>query len=448
MDNKMYGQIIALFKNLMLNQSNDTIHRTTSILSLPQQGLTEFHRIQAREIWFTSKTEEHLKILVKYLNILNETRLICKDVPKKELEELILSTLSTEAFRCNYFSADSIMFKHDTSLLECRLIDDKITFAKEFFKDVIKKLKSKQTNWLNIIPLIKIKLNSFELEYDGITIIKRCDKEFWNNFTKNYSICTNYDICSLNIQGTVTSLYNDIVVLCKNFGSQKYAKLDAELKLKKFISILFSFISIENDYKFFKSEYTEKTWCIQLPLNSVGNNIQGSYSSNLLPCYIKDYIEDNVNINNIQEYYKLLETKSDIIKNRVLAATTYINQAMNSLNETDIFLNYYISLDALFGIEFRVEESIKKGVELLIEDTILKEKATLLYKLRNDLVHGGSRYIEEWSEFENYYHKFKNNDILTDIEKLAFECLNKYPYKITDSFFDNNYPENKNLRRE
>lgn len=432
---KLFGQIIALFNNLIFNQTDNTIKRSISILNLPMMGFSEIHRMQAKEIWFTSKTEKYLKIIIKYLTILEDTRLLCKGIPKKELEELILSVISTEAFRCSYLSTDSIMFKHNITLIECRKINDKIEFAREYYKDILKLLHSKQTNWLNAIPLIKIKTESFELGYDGIVIVKRCDKEFWKIYIEKYPICINYDICSLNIQGQVTSLYSDLVVICKNYGSQKYAKLDAELKIKKFIAVLFSFVSVENSQSFLKSEYFEKSWCIQLPLGGKDNLIQGSYSQNLLPCYIRNYIED-IDIMEIKNYYMQIDSMSEEIKNRFSTATTFINHAMNSNNSTDIFLNYYISLDALFGVEFYVEKSIEAGIDFLISDIVLKNKAKLLYKLRNELVHGGSRFIEEWSEYERYYHKFNDNNILFDIEKIAFECLNKYPYKIDNIFFD------------
>lgn len=435
MTQKLLGQIIALFNNIVLNQTDSTMQRSIAILNLPMMGLSEIHRMQAKEIWFTSKTEEHLKIIVKYLNVLDNTRLLCRDIPKKELEELILSIISTEAFRCSYLNADSIMFNQNITLIECRTINDKVEFAMEYYMDILKLLHSKQIHWLNAIPLIKIKMESFELGYDGIIIAKRCDKEFWNKFIEKYPICVNYDICSLNIQGHTTSLYNDVVVICKNYGSQKYAKLDAELKIKKFIAIFFSFVSVKNNHSFLKSEYSEKSWCIQLPLGGNNHLTQGSYSQSLLPCYIRDYIE-NTDIEEIKNYYILFESMSEEIKNRLSTATTFINHAMNSNNSTDIFLNYYISLDALFGIECHVKKSIEAGIELLISDKVLRSKAKLLYKLRNELVHGGSKFIEEWSEYENYYHKFKDNDILADMEKIAFECLNKYPYKIDNTFFD------------
>ncbi len=433
---KILGQIIALFKSLKLQKTDDTICQSASILNEPMYGLSDFHRIQAKELWFSKKTEQYLKNIVQYLNIFEETRLICKGIPRNELEELIMSVISDEGIRCSYLYVDKIMFSELNSLFDCRVSDNPNTFAENFYNDLLKLINKKQINWFTIVPIMKIKLNSFNFEYDGLTIIKRSDKFFWNEFSNGCQTGIDYDICNLNMKHPSIrsmSLINDIVIVCKNKGSQKFAKLDTELKIKKFIVILFSFISIKNNYKFLKSEHTEKSYCVQLPFITDKNQITMLSFPQILPCYIRNYIDNDFDIEEVKNYYKFLEQKSEIIKNRVFVATNYINHAMNGTNDNDIFLNYYISLDALFGIQGNVGNSIENGINLVIENLILKSKSEFLYRLRNELVHGGIRYIEEWEEYEEYYHKFKS-DILTDIEKLAFSCLNKYPIKITDSF--------------
>lgn len=428
----LFGQIIALFYNLFLNQTDKTIEKTESI----SQSNFAFgnNKIQVKEIWFTSKTKEHIKIIIKYLNMLDETKSLCKDIPKEELEKLIFFIIDEKAMECNYLDATKIMVENDISLIECRKIDNKIEFAKEFYKDILELLNKKQITWFNLVPLMMIKLESFELDYDGITLIKRVDRKFWNEYEKKYPICSNYNIASFSIKNHSTSLYNDVVIMCKNKGSQEYAKLDAESKIKKFLSILFSFTSIKNNDSFSKSMHKGESWITQLPIQE-GINILVSNCKSLLPYYLKCYVSE-VDCNQVKEYYKKLEIMNEKMKNRIFVATSFINNAMNSDNSTDIFLNYYIALDALFGVNYKVEKSIEKGINLLISDSILKEKAKLLYKLRSELVHGGSRNIASWDGYENYYYKFKNNDILTDIEKIAFECLNKYPYMIDDSFFE------------
>ncbi len=439
----LYGHIIALFKNLKFQCSENTIEESISILSISVVGLFNNGRIQAREIYFTLETNDCLKKIVIHLKKLEKTKVICQNITNKELEKFILVLIEEEALRCSYLDSDKIMTLDQNSLFDCRSDKNPQIFAKLFYIDLVKLLHEKKVNWLNIVPIMKVRLDSFNLGYDDISIINRHDKNFWSQSSNHFKNGMDYDIYNFAMKDchfNRPSLENNILIICKNKGSQEFSKIDALLKIKKIISILFSFISVNNEYMLTKSSHTEKSVFTQFPSLTSNNHTTESMLSEISPCYIKEYFDSDFNVQNIKDYYCQLSKKNDEIKNRVFVATNYINHAMNGLNENDIFLNYYISLDALFGIKHQVGKSIERGINFIINDEILKSKSKYLYELRNDLVHGGIRYIEEWDKYEKYYNEFKS-DILTDIEKLAFECLNKYPFKIENNFFNSEIKE-------
>ncbi|TOA16868.1 hypothetical protein CGK32_23515, partial [Vibrio parahaemolyticus] len=89
-------------------------------------------------------------------------------------------------------------------------------------------------------------------------------------------------------------------------------------------------------------------------------------------------------------------------------------------------INYFVALDALYGKIGSVSKSIEQGVSCLPDSSHWNEKISWLFDLRNELVHGGSRYIEEWPKYMRYYRHFSTEPAI-DIEKLAFHALASAP---------------------
>jgi hypothetical protein len=90
---------------------------------------------------------------------------------------------------------------------------------------------------------------------------------------------------------------------------------------------------------------------------------------------------------------------------------------MNS-DDIEAYVNYFVTLDALFGERGSVESSILAGVKSLGADPKFEEKASWLFDLRNELVHGGSRYITEWPKYDRYVQHFRTKPF-SDIRTLA-----------------------------
>ena len=95
----------------------------------------------------------------------------------------------------------------------------------------------------------------------------------------------------------------------------------------------------------------------------------------------------------------------------------FLNRAMNS-HDIESYLNYFVTLDALFGKRGAVETSIVAGVKSLGIDSKFSEKTPWLFDLRNEIVHGGSRYVAEWPKYARYSQHFRTKP-LEDIRALA-----------------------------
>lgn len=85
---------------------------------------------------------------------------------------------------------------------------------------------------------------------------------------------------------------------------------------------------------------------------------------------------------------------------------------------TEACINYFVTLDALLGQRGSVEVSILAGLCTLGLGADQIEKARWLFELRGEIVHGGRRYIEEWSKYGNYVRHFRTKP-MRDVETLA-----------------------------
>jgi hypothetical protein len=144
-----------------------------------------------------------------------------------------------------------------------------------------------------------------------------------------------------------------------------------------------------------------------------------------LPYYINNRTISSDEISEIKHWYEAEALLSKDKRNRAERSAHYINHAMNA-DDIESYINYFISLDALFGNRGSVEKSIEEGISRLNVDDKQKEKASWLFDLRNELVHGGSRHIKEWPKYFRYYRHFESEP-LSDIEQLAMESLCQFP---------------------
>ena len=143
----------------------------------------------------------------------------------------------------------------------------------------------------------------------------------------------------------------------------------------------------------------------------------------LLPYYISDYTIDQEVIDSTKTWYGNYSNSESVHRNKAKKAAHFINRGMNSDN-IESFINYFISLDALFGKRGDVERLILEGVQLSTSDDNWRQRAEWLFDLRSELVHGGSRNVTEWNKYDRYVNHFKITPE-SDVKKLAFICLSQ-----------------------
>jgi hypothetical protein len=90
------------------------------------------------------------------------------------------------------------------------------------------------------------------------------------------------------------------------------------------------------------------------------------------------------------------------------------------------FFNFFITLDALFGVQGSFEESILGGVRRVFkDDAAWLSRGRKLIQLRNELVHGGSSSIATWPAYDDYVRHFRSEP-LADVAIIATTSLREF----------------------
>ena len=111
----------------------------------------------------------------------------------------------------------------------------------------------------------------------------------------------------------------------------------------------------------------------------------------------------------INKFNRLVVIKSNNF--RIQVALEYLSDAWGNTSRLS-FINNSIAMDALFGIDRQVRESILAGVENhATEVADAKEKYDLILKIRNGLLHGEYPKIELCPYYLEFFERFKSNPI-------------------------------------
>ena len=159
--------------------------------------------------------------------------------------------------------------------------------------------------------------------------------------------------------------------------------------------------------------------------NGSGADIVTNGLGALLPYYAEDFVLAAEDIHKIQAWFVSTYSLMSENSSRLEKGAHFANRAMNS-DDIESFVNYFVALDAFFGVRGSVELSITSAVKTLQLPNRMDEKISWLFDLRNELVHGGSRFAKEWPKYERYYRHFDSSPHV-DIEAALLSALLRAP---------------------
>lgn len=363
-------------------------------------------------------------------SLIIETEQEFKDCDTESVNNIVISTLQKICLDKPLFNGDDVVFRGKPNLFECKGNISVIEFTKLISEEIKEELRSIIGKRCTTYPLTRFRGPSLSLPEEGLHLISCSDESTWNKFGAEGYI---FDSWTPSSPFTVDTRFSfnggfefHYILLAEEYGTQKGAKFASSLKFRMFITVLFAYASEESEYSYQKSMAQPYTNCIQFPHKTAPDrSITLSDCGALSPFYISDIIVSDDTTKKIAKWYESLNSCPNEYKQRIKKAANFLNRAMNS-DDIESYVNYFISLDALFGKRGSVENSIVAGVSSLGLDEKSAEKTRWLFELRNELVHGGSRYISEWPKYQQYVKHFKSKP-LNDLKNIAQKAILKAP---------------------
>lgn len=360
------------------------------------------------------------------MSSLNEFR----DCDLETVTKIIKETLTEICVDKRLFNPDQVCFGGRPTLFECRHHPSVEEFGKLIVDEVISNLRNQLSLWCTVYTAPRIAGESFFVPEERLHAIKRDDVAKWDELIANRFSTDSWSPVTGFFRERDPTIFSSLkyayVFICESDGSQKGSRFSSELKLRKLFSVLFSLLSEKSTHCLGKSGGQPHTACLQFPSKTRrGLGITMSTIGELVPYYISDYVLNGDDIASVKAWFRSVAAMERESANRIEKCAHFINRAMNS-NDIESYVSYFVALDALFGSRGSVEKSIAKGIESLNGEGDWSNKIRRLFDLRNELVHGGSRYAEEWAGYYDYYRHFGTRPE-RDIEKIAFAALYRAP---------------------
>ena len=349
------------------------------------------------------------------------------------IQGVVNDTLKQICVDDSIFNPDDVCFKRKETLFECKAEIDTRKFGCCIVEAIFKNVRLSITSCCVLYSAPRITGKSFSIETEKIHVLHKNDNEAWSKLnTLGYCFDDWSPISGKFIDGIASALIGEnyhYIFIAELVGTTEGNKLSASLKFRKLFSVICALI--EREYRF-KVMAKPNSFCIQVPHKSTARSsfIQSEIGE-LLPYYGSELIISKKDVLNIQDWYQLGEYLSIEQKSRIEKCAHFINKGMND-SDIDSYIHYFVALDALFGNMGSVYKSIEEGVKGLPGSSLWSAKLSWLYDLRNELVHGGSRYIREWPKYMRYYKHF-SSEPEKDIESLALYALALAPYTFYNS---------------
>jgi hypothetical protein len=308
------------------------------------------------------------------------------------------------------FDGDRMFFSlkyPGTTLLDCTMFVNKYDFGVWIYNKLFKFLFERITKQLLFIPLYRINFESRSYTNNSISVFNKNENNILKCYENEYTALSFFDLNNVTIDGKPI-MFIDSEQVTAWFCMEYLGDLESNLNqinkhIRIFLSLLFAEAS-ESNKNFNTISYSVAFNRIIIfdqkkIVKEIGtNNLQHNFAGVI-----------NVSDENISRIFKALK-KVEKLKNedfnRFSLFCEYFIKSLNTIEEERI-INQFIGIDALWGIENKNEISICSGIESVLKnDKKKEEKAKMLYKLRCELIHGGSYMIDSWCLYDTYINKF------------------------------------------
>lgn len=346
------------------------------------------------------------KLAVMFLNN-NIENIEQLDYVKNVIDKWLSTALSNEKF----FNFKKLIQNPEKSLFENKSIDDDNIFCEKFKEEIKKIMLDVVKERFLIFPISNFFKESFS--YGWMGYIKKGESR--NNIEDRYLNKDYFDETyrDLIAKAFIHDIYEDrifkdadgFIYIKTHVGENFLSK--SEHDIKNFITVCLSTI---------EEKPSSILICLreQFTMSATFDNFKNIYYNNfrnpILPSIAKDQI-NLFNFGKVSKWYEIFNKLELEQKERIDRCIYLINNAFSN-EKYKKFVDICQGIDALFGVEKKVGDSIKGNLRNIIKQyngkPIFLEKIDKLWKLRNSLVHGSIKNIKESKIYLDYQIKYSS----------------------------------------
>lgn len=423
----LFSQIVHLIKSIVLRPEDTS--RRPSAQFFPGKQLP-FGRTSGIVLswWYSEDTFDTLDAVVA---LLIGTSSDFRDCDPESVSDAVMKTLQEVCINPAIFKGDALLFSKCRTLLDCRAVTVP-HLATAILKEIETNVRSLIGKRCTIHAVPRFQVTSFCLAEESIRVIAKNDHNAWQELVdEGYQFdgwTPMRPILGSREDRTFSHLGEfECVLVAEEYGTQKGTRFNSILRFRKLAAVLFAIASERAPYPYNKSMARPLELCAQFPHKSNPDlQVTSSNCDPVFPYYASPIPIGADEVAATQDWYNRCFCCSGDTRSRLEKGAHFLNRGMNS-GDIEAYINYFVTLDALFGERGSVEASILKGVCTLGISHTYIEKAKWLFELRNEIVHGGSRYITEWPKYTRYTQHFRSKP-MTDVQSLAQVAVLKAPY--------------------
>jgi len=412
------SQIIRLAKSILLRPTNPSKHPSAQFIAgrHPPFGFPYGVGVS----WWYS--EDTFKAIEAVANLMIESSTDFQDCDSESVELIVPRTLQEICLDSAIFDGDAVFLGLKDSLFECRRVSVP-AFAERIKEAIASNLRASIGRRCTIYVVPRFQLDSFVVEGESIRLIAKSDEAAWQNLVSEGYEFDGWTPLRPQVRGDQGRAFSppkdfECLFIAEEIGTQKGTRFSSILRFRKLAAVLHAVACDHLARPIHKAAASAFTFCTQFPHNSSQEaQITRSDCNPIIPYFISDIRLPPPCVTSIRDWYATTRRCDLPHRNRIEKAANFLNRGLNS-DDIEAYINYFVTLDALFGQLGSVETSILEGVRALHLEPSHLEKAAWLFELRNEIVHGGSRYISEWPKYVRYTQHFGSKPT-ADVQRLA-----------------------------
>lgn len=423
MNKLLHAQLIRLLKNIRLQ----SVQSERASL----QFLTWAPTFPAAEVridwWFTAESRAAHSGLAA---LLTQSSTEFAECDHETARETVLKSLQRLCMDTRFFEVHEVLLAKKKSLLDC-LVLDVSHGAALILLELQAHLRSMMGRCCTVFAISRFIPKSFGIPSQSLHFVSKGDSEYWTSLVRE-GFCLDdwWSPSAPALLGAARSFalpegYSSLIVVDAS-GTRKGTLFTSVLRARMLVAVAFSTASASSRYPYHKSAARSLDFYAQYPHSSdPTQQVSTSSCEPISPYYASEIPIDDECALAICNWYDTLSRCPPSTVMRVERAAHFLNLGMNA-RDTQAFISFFVALDALLGERGSVESSIVDGVRALGLDSKDVHRVKWLFKLRSDLVHGGSRNVSEWNRYARYLQHFNTNPML-DVQRIAQSILLRAP---------------------